>query len=468
MKHKDKENINNNIISRSTNETSTDYNVFQDSNHKEIKDEKKEELEFIGQNKNKKKKVNENKEHKRRKTKLETRKRIAVTIGTAAAIVFLLVFIFGSYNSSTVMVKLGYLTEEESAYGYIVRDEITVSGENLENGMEKIVPEGKKVSKGTSIFRYYSIDQDTLNSELSEIDKNLQELLKGNTIYSSDIKLSEEGIDTYLKNMGDTNNIQTLNEYKVDIKQTITDKVKRIAKLSDKPEIKELISKREELENQLKSGAEYVNAERSGMVSYRVDGLEEKLNINDVFTYNIDYLNNLNVKTGQVVASNLVKGKIVNNFYSYLIFNSDSEAAKSVKVGSKLKIRIFNDEINSTIENIIEEENGSRTITIKINKDVEEILLYRKISFDIIWWQEKGYRVSNSAIGEENGIKYVIRNRDGYKKKIYIKVLKQNDDYAIIEGYTNEELLNLGFSSKEIDSMGRIALYDELETNVKE
>ena len=268
--------------------------------------------------------------------------------------------------------------------------------------------------------------------------------------------------------MGDTNDIQTLNEYKVDIKQTITDKVKRIAKLSDNPEIKELINRREELENQLKNGAEYVNAERSGMVSYRVDGLEDKLNINDVFTYNIGYLDSLNVKTGQVIASNLVKGKIVNNFYSYLIFNSDSENAKNVKVGNRLKIRIFNDEITSTIVNIIEEENGSRTITIKINKDVEEILLYRKISFDIIWWQEKGYRVSNSAIGEENGIKYVIRNRDGYKKKIYIKVLKQNEDYAIIEGYTNEELLNLGFGSKEIDSMGRIALYDELETNVQE
>ena len=470
MRHINKElnSTNNKNNSRSKNKnTSTAYNVFEDYNHDEIRDNK-EEIEFIGQNKKKKTQKENINVKKKKRTNVETRKKIATVVGSVAIIIFVLVFAFGSYDSDTTMINLGYLSEEESAYGYVIRDEVTIYGENLENGMEKIVSEGKKVSKDTSVFRYYSIDEDTLNEELSNIDKSLQEKLKGNKIYSSDIKLAEEGIESYLENVGETNDIQSLNEYRTNIKQSITDKVKKIAKLSDIEEIKELIGRREELENQLKVGAEYIKAEKSGMISYRVDGFEEKLNINEINSYNIEYLDNLKLKTGQVIASSLEKGKIVNNFYSILIFNSNSENAKNVKLGNRLKIRIFNNEINATIENIIEENDGSRTIAIKINKDIEELLLYRKIAFDIIWWQEKGYRVENDAIGDENGIKYVIRNRDGYKKKIYVKILKQNSDYAIIEGYSSEELLELGFSRNDIEKMSTISLYDELEAKINE
>ena len=72
----------------------------------------------------------------------------------------------------------------------------------------------------------------------------------------------------------------------------------------------------------------------------------------------------------------------------------------------------------------------------------------------------------NKTTNEEQEVYYVLRNRMGYKDKILVKVLKQNDFYAIISNYTNEELkTNIGFSDEEIKQVKTIVLYDEIIIN---
>ena len=116
-------------------------------------------------------------------------------------------------------------------------------------------------------------------------------------------------------------------------------------------------------------------------------------------------------------------------------------------------------------ENIIDEDDESKTITVKITNDVEKLIAYRKISFDIIWWDAEGFRIPNEAIKEENGLSYVVRNRNGYYNKMLVKILKQNDEYCIVRQYKTEELEELGFTSSQIYSMRNIALYDEIVLN---
>lgn len=391
----------------------------------------------------------------------------------AVVLILALVFIYAVYlvaklvqnPTNTFMVTNGKISQEESDIGYIIREETVVKGKNYKNGMVKIKNEGEKVAKGDSVFRYYSSGEEELKNKIAELDVEIQSLMQNEkSSFPSDVKLLESQIEKELDSIYGVNNAQKIQEYKKNINSYITKKAKISSPSNSR--LKELLSQREEYENRLTSDSENVNAPESGIVSYRVDGLESVLTTEDFTKFNKNFLQDLKLKTGQTVASNEEVGKIINNYKCYIVFNSNTNEAKNSKVGDTIKIRVQNsDTLKASVENIIDEDDESKTITVKITNDVEKLIAYRKISFDIIWWDAEGFRIPNEAIKEENGLSYVVRNRNGYYNKMLVKILKQNDEYCIVRQYKTEELEELGFTSSQIYSMRNIALYDEIVLN---
>ncbi len=363
------------------------------------------------------------------------------------------------------VVTNGTLEQEETVSGYVVREETVIKGKNYKNGMVKIKSEGEKVAKGDSIFRYYSSNEENIKNEIANLDAKIQQIMQNeNGAFNTDIKLLENQIEKELNYTYEANSVQKIQDSKKNISSYVTKKAKISGEYSPSGSyLKTLLSQREEYEKQLNENSEYIEATDSGVVSYRVDGLEEVLQTSDFSKLNKDFLEKLNLKTGQTIASSEEMGKIINNYKCYIIFNSDSNEAKSAKQGDSIKIRLQNSETtNATVENIIEESDGSKTITIKITNDVEKLISYRKISLDIIWWSADGFRVPNEAIKEKDGLSYVVRNRNGYYNKMLVKILKQNEEYCIVRAYKTEELKELGYSTREIYNMKNIALYDEI------
>lgn len=391
----------------------------------------------------------------------------------AVVLILALVFIYAVYlvaklvqnPTNTFMVTNGKISQEESDIGYIIREETVVKGQNYKNGMVKIKNEGEKVAKGDSVFRYYSSGEEELKNKIAELDVEIQSLMQNEkSSFPSDVKLLESQIEKELDSIYGVNNAQKIQEYKKNINSYITKKAKISSPSNSR--LKELLRQREEYENRLTSDSENVNAPESGIVSYRVDGLESVLTTEDFTKFNKSFLQDLKLKTGQTVASSEEVGKIINNYQCYIVFNSNTNEAKNSKVGDTIKIRVQNsDTLKASVENIIDEDDESKTITVKITNDVEKLIAYRKISFDIIWWDAEGFRIPNEAIKEENGLSYVVRNRNGYYNKMLVKILKQNDEYCIVRQYKTEELEELGFTSSQIYSMRNIALYDEIVLN---
>lgn len=368
-------------------------------------------------------------------------------------------------QSDVFVVTNGTLEQEETVSGYVVREETVIKGKNYKNGMVKIKSEGEKVAKGDSIFRYYSSNEENIKNEITNLDAKIQQIMQNeNGAFNTDIKLLESQIEKELNSTYEANSVQKIQDSKKNISSYITKKAKISGEYSPSGSyLKTLLSQREEYEKQLNENSEYIEATDSGVVSYRVDGLEEVLQTSDFSKLNKDFLEKLNLKTGQTIASSEEMGKIINNYKCYIIFNSDSNEAKSAKQGDSIKIRLQNSETtNATVENIIEESDGSKTITIKITNDVEKLISYRKISLDIIWWSADGFRVPNEAIKEKDGLSYVVRNRNGYYNKMLVKILKQNEEYCIVRAYKTEELKELGYSTRKIYNMKNIALYDEI------
>ena len=366
-------------------------------------------------------------------------------------------------------VEEGELTQEETLIGYVIRDEHVVQGENYKNGMEQIKSEGERASKGENIFRYYSTNEESLKQKIAELDNKIQEAMTSdaNLASSSDMKLLENQIDEKMENINKITDSKTLTEYKKEIDQLVSRKAKIAGDSSPQGSyLNQLIEERKQYESQLNSGAEYVKAPMSGIVSYKVDGLEETLTPDNFGSINKEFLEKLNLKTGEIVATSEEAGKVIDNFACYIATISSSEEAKQAEVGDDVKVRLSNNaEISAEITSISQENENEVLLILKVNEQIEELINYRKISFDLIWWDETGLKIPNEAIVEIDGLKYVVRNRAGYLNKILVNVTKQGEDYSIVQPYTTEELKELGFSNEEINSYRKISLYDEIVLN---
>ena len=396
-----------------------------------------------------------------------------IYIDIAFSLVFIYVF-YASYllvrqPTDTFTVENGTLYLEESTEGFIIRKETVVKGNNYKNGMEQIVPEGEKVAKDQPVFRYYSNNEESLKNKIADLDLKIEETLsKENTsIYSSDLKILEGQIDEKIKSLSGLTDLGTIADFKKQIGDLVIKKAKMAGELSPSgSHIKQLIEERSKYENQLNSGSEYVKAPISGVVSYRVDGLEETLGSIDLSSLSKNYLENLNLKTGKMVATNDESGKVIDNFSCYIVVILNSDKSKEAKVGDKVKISFSGQkEINAEIEYIKPEENGDNLIVLEVNELSEELINYRKISLNLIWWKYSGLKVPNQAIKEKDGLNYVVRSRAGYLSKILVKVLRSNEKYSIVTTYTTDELKELGYSTKEIVSFKKITIYDEIIIN---
>ena len=288
-------------------------------------------------------------------------------------------------------------------------------------------------------------------------------------LFTSDIKSLETKIKKKISGINTITDTTKLEEYKKEIDELITKKANIAGDLSPQGSyLKQLIEERKNYENELNSGAEYINSTKSGLVSYKVDGLEDVLKPNEecFSTLTKEYLEKLDLKTGKIVPSSDESGKIVDNTYCYIATVTGTEEAKSAKVGDKIKVRLpSGTEVSAEITYTLQEDNGDMVLILKIERGVEELISYRKISFELIWWSETGLKVPNQAIVKDGDLAYVVRNRAGYLNKILVKVKKEGEKYSIVESYDTEELKGLGFSSEEILSYKKISLYDEVILN---
>lgn len=404
------------------------------------------------------------------KRKKERTKKLKIILFFIILLILLAFFVKNIYKlikepTNIFIIEKGKIEQKESTIGYIIRDEEVMTGSNYQNGIVQIKAEGEKVAKGESIFRYYSNNEENLKDQIKQLDVQIQEALDGQTdIYSGDIKIIEGQIEEKLDNICKLKDIQEIEEKRKEIEELIVKKAKIAGDLSPAGSyIKTLIEQRSSLENTLNSGSEYMVAKKSGIVSYRIDGLEETLVPNNYSNLNKQMLEGLNLKTGQTVATSNKSGKVINNFECYIATILSSENAKELKENQNISLRMSNNEqITGKVEYKQEQSDDSILFVIKITKNVEELITCRKISLDVIWWSDEGLKVPNEAILEEDDKKYIVRNRAGYTDKILIKVLRQNEKYSIIENYDAEELKELGYTLKEINERKVITLHDEI------
>lgn len=398
----------------------------------------------------------------------------AKLIGTIIIFAAIIFFVINCINimqlpANEFVVENDSVSFEETTDGVIIRKETIVQGENYKNGMVQIVTDGKKTAKDEKIFRYYSNGEDKILAQIDELSKEINEIIEASEIriLSSDIASIEKSIEDTINKTHELNDIQLINSHMKKIDEYMDSKTEKTGANTENAYIKTLTEQKINLENTLIEASEIMTAPRAGLISYRIDGYEEILTVNDTkdFSYlTKDILNGIEIKSGAIIPISTEKGKIVDNFETYIAVYMDTERASFAEVGEELSLRIGSDEIvSATIHQINPVENSdAKIIVFKVDEDLAKYLEYRKIQVDVIWWEYDGLKVNNSAIFEENGLSYVLRKRLASEEKILVKVLRQNETYSIVDNYEEEELLEMGYSEDEIKDMNEINLYDKI------
>lgn len=178
------------------------------------------------------------------------------------------------------IVEQGSLRFEESADGYILRDEMVLQGENSKNGMVPIVSEGQRIAKNSPAFRYYSNGEEEILSKIATLDDEINAEIEssGLTIFSTDITNLENQIEKVVNSIYTLNDLEEMQDKKAELDTYVSKKTKITGNLSPADShIKSLIEERNRLESSLSNSSEVITSPISGMVSYRVDGLEEVL-----------------------------------------------------------------------------------------------------------------------------------------------------------------------------------------------
>lgn len=346
--------------------------------------------------------------------------------------------------------------------GIIIRDETVIKGENYKNGMIQIISEKERVAKNEAVFRYLADDEENLKNKIGEIDLKIQEALSKQEFFSStDVRNLEKQIDNKVKNISKVTDLQKISEYKKDITNILNKKAKIIGDSSSSGSyIKELTDEKEKIENELTEGSEYVTAPIAGMVSYRVDGLENTLKPENFEDYSIEKLDGLNLKTGKIIPMGNEEAKIINNFVIYIATVLNSEVARNSKIGDNVTFTLANgEEVKAKVEYMVKKDEDKDVLIIfKLSNVKDEFIEYRKISYNITWWSKSGLKVPNDAILEdESGNNFIVKERAGNYNKIFVKVLNKNDKYSIVENYNVEDYEKLGLDASKY---GKVTEYD--------
>ena len=382
-------------------------------------------------------------------------------------------------NEHYVYVQNGRITNYESVKAIVARDEVVLDTSEFSGDMQVVAIDATKVAKGDNIVSFISQSSEDTKRYLDETDTKIQEIIESSNIeYPQDVKNTEKQIESEIYNLIDLKN--SIYDISISKKALLSNLEKKITQIGDSyskdSELNTLIKERNAYEKGINKNKVYLKAPQSGLVSYRVDGYEEKFPVNSFSGLSIDKIKSVKFVKNQQVPVTTDKVKLINNFYNYLILITKSEEAKNVKLNDVIKIGTTND-LNSyeksTVEYIIDGKD-ERVLVLKVNNNIEKLSQYRVINANIIWWNYEGLKVQNDAIYDVTiknpeteevyaNLKAVkVMGSTGYQKEVWIKVENSAEGFSIISNYTDEELIELGLPEERAKEHGVVSVFDRI------
>ncbi len=367
--------------------------------------------------------------------------------------------LFTYFNTpvKTEIVHYGTMEDSINTAAYVIRTEHLLYS-NVAGGFSPIAQEGERVSRGAKVATVYKNNvDDSVKRRITEINERIAHIKDNqvnDTIFSGDLKKLEEKIDIKaeeLINQSYHKNASSFNDLKNDMNNILE---KELLIKGDTGasgyNIQELNKEKERYESQIQASMIDLIAEESGIVSYKLDQMEQILNpdLIEKFTpsefnalENMDLDNHTDKDVGQAVA------KVIDNFKWYLGFSIDADKVYDLKPNESIKVRFLDVEdviVSADVYYISAAQNGKVVVILKITKYIENFHEIRKMNVEIIKKTYAGLRMPVGAIRVKDGKRGVYVVRDQITRFREIEVLHKDSNIAIVkENNTNDKGLLL-------------------------
>lgn len=367
-------------------------------------------------------------------------------------------------NTKQYLVESGTLEHTEIATGYIVKHEQSIDKDQTKV-LVPIVSEGARISKNDIIATYKGEEYKNYEETLTKMDTEILERMQDLPVaYSSEVDAIEKIIYSLVKESIGVTSYNKMQEYRQKVNTYINKRANIIGELSpDGAEIKKLINERNEYEANAKKSNDNILAPAPGIVSYTVDGLEDILSYSDVEDLDYSAIKKSILEGKQ---SDNTKIKVVNNYEAYIVLKVSLDNKQHIEKGYNYRLRLIeqqNYELIGKLEKIEFFSDGVE-VYFKVTNGVENIVNLRETEIEIVWDYAKGLIAPTNALNkyEEKQTYYITTIRYGEYKNIPVKVSLENENYSVVDNYTDEELNEL-----DIDNKYKLKLYDRIIVEAK-
>jgi len=357
-------------------------------------------------------------------------------------IVVATIMLYNMYNSDEkYLVNEGVIEYTTTCTSYIIKDETVIDIDNTKV-LIPTVSEGSRVSKNNIIATYRGSEYEEYQTKIQEIDNQILEAMKDIDVeYSIEVSnLERQVVNTVVAAEGTTSMIE-MQDYKTKINDLLSRRATLIGELSpEEAYVKELINKRDTLENELKTSSSNVKAPIGGIISYSIDGLEDKLTEESIMKLNYEDVKEYINKSEKVSTSKI---KITSNYEAYILVRVDNVDNEYIEEGSNYKLKVMGAELSEIIGNItkVTETEQGYEVLFRVTNGIEHIINGRECEIEVVWTTYEGLVVPIKAIKEdEDGKKHVTIITRGDYVDIPVKVQRKNNTYAIVENYEQESI----------------------------
>ncbi len=388
-------------------------------------------------------------------------------------LVFRAVPVILANNSKTTYPENTIFSELIDCEGILIKKEYVIKA--IEGGiLEQTAIEGKRMASGSEILTLHSnVDSDILKDELEQLNKAISSVKEAGEsieeVVNEDKDYIVKGlIDDIQARIKENNyeNIYILREnlsYEMGISIDGDEEY-----FSNSLDILE--NKKDEILNRISSSNRKYYSQLGGILSYELDGLEEKLSIEK---YNEIDFNNLykskrnNKGNNAYFYENESLYKIIDNFEWYMVVRF-KEVKELKDISENKSILVYVDDLDKEIKGQVvskKVEDNMAHVLVKFTTDLHDFYNLRFTKVKIIKSNKNSYKIPYSALIYKDNISGVfVKEKTGIVKFKPILILGQVDNFLYIDMGDSKNNIKLKNSDESIKT---ISLYDELYVNTK-